>query len=865
MAVVTDALVSLLRKQVDSHQTVIWFDPEKVYLGLAESLTAEALAGAAFFRYEPERGFVWLRHQLESLWSGDDQPRLVLYVPLAQVATHHALIEFEVSGAVMQPGQQPPERNTALAVVARLALEPILPPARLDHLLSEVTAGKWSLAELNHEAEQGKETQTGVLKVVFGTGNAGEIALRFVTDPDVDARIAAKDAVGSLASLLMNTLGSQFPTGAGLAGVRSLLARQIIVTDFCEALGDKLPESLRTMPLASSAAARQAAAKLGQEWRNRRDLSESYVRWAKQVQAEIGAASLNLNLDALARSETFLAIEMRLQTLVETALAAKVSAQLVEQADRRHDGFWSAQKPEVKTRWEVIADAGRVLMEANRVERELKGKAWSAATLVRSYAGADHPWCELDSAQRRMERDFRRFDLVHEQHGSLLQLVTKARQRYTSVADSLAQSFTEAYAHDHFEVAGVLAQSDVYKAAVAPVTASGRAAFLLVDALRFEMARDLLSAMDDKWTSELVPALAAPPTVTEIGMAALLPGAESGMAVVSVEGNKLAVVMGGKTLKSRDDRLAYFKNVVKDMTTCRLEELAPLTDAHLRQRLQDARLIVATETDEIDTLCETNPALARRMLDDVFSQIRRGVKTLFNLGVQTVVISADHGYLFGESLTAGEGIDAPGGKTAMLKRRAWVGQGGSTSDALLRRPLSAFGIGGELEIATPWNLSCLKSPGGGTEYYHGGLSLQELVIPVLTIRQKGGQPAGLSGQIHWQLTCGSAKITTRFVSVTVAGQSGELLPLKPPTVRVEVRSGDKPISVPVSASYGFQEATRDVALQTDPDNSQSISKNTVTLMISETPQVNEVTVHLLDSATGITLAKTAPIVFAITL
>jgi len=48
---------------------------------------------------------------------GEEPPRLVVYVPMAQEQTHHALIELEAAGVVMQPSQQPPMRNTRLAVV----------------------------------------------------------------------------------------------------------------------------------------------------------------------------------------------------------------------------------------------------------------------------------------------------------------------------------------------------------------------------------------------------------------------------------------------------------------------------------------------------------------------------------------------------------------------------------------------------------------------------------------------------------------------------------------------------------------------------------------------------------------------------
>jgi len=91
------------------------------------------------------------------------------------------------------------------------------------------------------------------------------------------------------------------------------------------------------------------------------------------------------------------------------------------------------------------------------------------------------------------------------------------------------------------------------------------------------------------------------------------------------------------------------------------------------------------------------------------------------------------------------------------------------------------------------------------------------------------------------------------------------LPIEPPTIRVEVRAGEQPISVPVSASYGFQDAIRDVQLALDADAPQVVAKNTVTLMITETPAVDEVTIHLLDATTGVSLARLDRVSFSITL
>ncbi len=862
MPVVAEALLTLLRKQVAAHCTLVWYDPDLTYLALASSLAPEQVAGAAVYRYEPERGFVWLRRQLEPLWAPrTTPPRLLIYVPLAQADAHNALIEFEVAGAVVQPDQQPPERNTALAAVARQALAPVFPPAKVEEVVHQVEAGQLTLSELDRLAEKGGD---GVLAVLFGTGIAQEIALRFLADPSLDGEIEKRQALDNLAGLLGAALGISFSVKQGLAVLRAQVARQVLATDLIEAVSHPLPSALSTFPLAAEPVARQAAAELAGAWRMRRDLAASYLAWAATVQGEIGLSSLDLKLEALARTETFVAGESRLQALVEGALAHRPLQSLVDLADVRLGGFWSANDPEVKTRWDVITDAGRVLVEAARVANELKGKAWSADALLSRYARGDQPWCTLDAAQRHMERDFRRFELDAERHDSLNKLVTQARQRYAAASDHLAELFARAFADAHFELPGVPIQADTYKQVVAPALQTAPVAYLLVDALRFEMARELMSLLEPGWNSELVVALATPPTITEVGMAALLPGADKGLSLVETAG-KLATVVAGQPLRTRQERMAYLQAAVgQDVLVCKLDQLAPLSENHLRQALKASRLIVVTATEEVDGLCETNPALARRMLDDVLNQLRRGLKTLFGLGVQTAVITADHGYLFGEALASGQAIDAPGGKTLALKRRVWIGQGGAKHSAVLRAPLSALGLGGDLEIATPWNLSCFKAKGGGAEYFHGGLSLPEIAIPVLTVRAGGALAPSQVAPLEWTLTLGSHTIATRFVSVTIEGRSTELLPVAPPSVRVDVRAGAQSISVPVSASYGFQEATRDVQLALEGGAlPATISKNTVTLMISETPDVQEVTIHLLDAGTGMSLARLERVPFAI--
>ncbi len=82
-----------------------------------------------------------------------------------------------------------------------------------------------------------------------------------------------------------------------------------------------------------------------------------------------------------------------------------------------------------------------------------------------------------------------------------------------------------------------------------------------------------------------------------------------------------------------------------------------------------------------------------------------------------------------------------------------------------------------------------------------------------------------------------------------------------------MRAAGVAISTPVSAGYGFEEATRDVQLQFSGDNAQGVTRtepDTVTLMLAETAET-EATIHLLDAVTGAELTRLGPVELAISL
>jgi hypothetical protein len=334
---------------------------------------------------------------------------------------------------------------------------------------------------------------------------------------------------------------------------------------------------------------------------------------------------------------------------------------------------------------------------------------------------------------------------------------------------------------------------------------------------------------------------------------------------VAVGGGKLALEIDGKVIKDRKDRVAFLKeNAGVSVFDAKLDDLLPKPTKKVKDGIQSAQLILIT-SQEIDELGEAdNMAQARLQIDGVLSHLRRGVRVLADHGIKTIVLVADHGHLFADEIGEDMKIEAPGGKVEDLHRRVWVGVGGTSEPSYMRTSLASLGVDSEFDIATPWTFAVFKSKGGGRAYFHGGLSPQELIVPVVVMHSAVKFSAPSTG-IQWTLTPGTAKLTTRFFSVQIAGSQSSLFGLEPPKVRIELRANKKCVSLPVSASYGFQDATGEVKLKIAEDDNKRIEPNTVTVMLSEEISERTVGVHLFDAATGAELAAPLTVDVAISM
>ncbi|HEY7420358.1 MAG TPA: PglZ domain-containing protein [Ktedonobacteraceae bacterium] len=857
MGIVSDYLCDLIARQVNEKGIVVWFDPEGHYRAFVQTLAIPNITIARF-----EGSFFALRYQIDQHLNDESSPRLVAYIPLAEEDTHNALIELICAGELLKPGQ-PGNRNTRLSVIASAALRDMLSSDRLRAIDKQVTAGKLSLAELDRIAALGGNP--GVISLIFGKGEAEQVALALLGSTNHDAEIVARHAQAEVTELLGTAFGVTLPAEETPDDWRVLLARYVLSTDLLASLRD-VPVQLASINTAIDERACAACIDLARTWRRLGDLSESYIWHSNHVEQELGLRGMRFQVTQARDCETFAAIEEGLQVAIESALLTQVSNSLLELARRRQSSFWSRALPETQARWRLIEVAGHLLLIADQIETALKQSSLSAAELFSAYTEGEHPWCELDTNQRLLEEHCRGFDF-DAKHVTLEQLIARARQRYMQQGGRLAEAFVRALKENNFHIPHVRRQRDIYASVVAPPLREGKTAYLVVDALRFELARELVRALDG-YKVTLSAALGTPPTVTPIGMVALLPGAEAEAQVISLGAGKLGVELEQTVLKDRKGRVEWLKahttlaehGEQASVFETKLDELLALKK-NAKTGVEKADLLFVT-SQEIDELAESdNHSLARDFMEKILGNLRRAIRKLADLGCKTIILTADHGFLFGEELGDDMKLDPPGGQTLDLHRRVWVGRGGSADTPFLRVPLAAWGLSNTsaLEIAIPWGFAAFKVQGGARAYFHGGLSPQELIIPVAVITPTASTSTLTEGEISWTVTLGSKKISTRFCSVQVSGKGTSLFAsvTTPPPVRVEVRVGGTPISTPVAASYGLNEATHDVQLQFAEDENHELVPVTVTLMLApeRSQPATYVSLHVLDAVTGRELAR----------
>lgn len=340
-------------------------------------------------------------------------------------------------------------------------------------------------------------------------------------------------------------------------------------------------------------------------------------------------------------------------------------------------------------------------------------------------------------------------------------------------------------------------QTKFFNDHVAPLHRKDRRVVVIIsDALRYEVADELKSEINgqDKYSAVLDAErtmLGVLPSYTQMGMAALLPHTTIGPTgkddQVQVDGqaaggaanrSKILAEVGGTAVKADD----VLRNMNRDGLRALLQEHKVVYVYHNR---------IDAVGDKMETELNT-PEAVSAALEDLKTLVRK----LMNAYAGTVLITADHGFLYQEVKPADPDFVSealPQGDEIFKQARRYVlGKGLKAAPALHAFTAAQLGLDGEgMQVQVPRANLRLRRSGSGTRFVHGGASLQEIVVPVVKVTKK--RTSDLS-QVGVRIMAEGDKITTGQIVVRFYQEDAVTEKVQARTVRVGLYVDDVLIS-----------------------------------------------------------------------
>ena len=272
-------------------------------------------------------------------------------------------------------------------------------------------------------------------------------------------------------------------------------------------------------------------------------------------------------------------------------------------------------------------------------------------------------------------------------------------------------------------------QVDFYRSKVKPGT--NRVYVIISDAFRYEVAASLTAQLRRETQSkvELNSCQAVFPTVTKFGMAALLPHRE--LTVVEKSNGLLSVLADGQSTDAGNrDKILKLAN--KASVALKYDNIIGLKRAE-RQALVKGMEVVYIYHDKVDIASHTSDSAVFSACDEAISDIKNLVRIIVNeFGGTNIIITADHGFLYTYSpLSEDDKVDktTPSEQDVEIDRRYLITRKGAKPEYLLH--VKFLDGQSDFDAFAPRENVRIKKKGGGLNFVHGGISLQEMVVPIV--------------------------------------------------------------------------------------------------------------------------------------
>ena len=348
-------------------------------------------------------------------------------------------------------------------------------------------------------------------------------------------------------------------------------------------------------------------------------------------------------------------------------------------------------------------------------------------------------WHHIDRYYRQF---YTAFDKL-EDASALLDLRTVVENTYTNAyLAKLSVGWAERLESvSSYSELAVTKQYNFYRMVAAPAAKKECTVVIISDAFRYECGSELLRRFDAKAgaSAELSYMLSTLPSYTRLGMAALLPHKS-----LSYNDSFEEVLVDGVKCRSREDRTAILTSAHSTAAVLNYAEAMAMKRDAVRDAFAGKDLVyiyhnqVDARGDHAATENEVFTAA-----DEAIAEIMTLVQKLtVDRSIGNYIITADHGFIYKrDKLVESDKVNLKKIDEKLLNKRYILTRGEAPE---IEGTLS-YSMGyldeslADCNVTLPRGVDIFKTSGGGQNYVHGGLSLQEIVVPLLRVKTERGK------------------------------------------------------------------------------------------------------------------------------
>lgn len=303
----------------------------------------------------------------------------------------------------------------------------------------------------------------------------------------------------------------------------------------------------------------------------------------------------------------------------------------------------------------------------------------------------------------------------------------KLNDRWQNLVDQL----------DDWKIIGYIEQSNFYKFKILPYVSKGQKICVIIsDAMRFEIGEELTRVIraENGLTSIIEPMISSVPSYTQLGMASLLPNEK-----LSIKDDAY-VLVDGKSSQGTINRDKILKSAINDKAMAiNSKKITNMKTDELKTLIRDNSIMYIYH-DVIDSTGGNSNSTERvsAAAEQTIIELTTLTKKLTNCNVRNLIITADHGFIYqdreiDESDYIGNKLEGDG--IIYSDRRMVLGRNLLSNSSLKHFSSSQLGLEGDLEVQIAKSINRLRKSGSVSKFVHGGTSVQEVIIPVISINK----------------------------------------------------------------------------------------------------------------------------------